>query len=54
MAESSDITARDARTAAQMEGEVGAEHIAGVYAKGLLGATEAAGQTAAVSRSSTP
>ncbi len=48
MPESSDITARDARTAAQMEGEVGAEHIAGVYARGLLGATEHAGQTAAV------
>jgi F-type H+-transporting ATPase subunit delta len=48
MPDSSDITARDARTAAQMEGEVGAEHIAGVYAQGLLGAAERAGETAAV------
>ncbi len=48
MADSTDISARDARTAAQMEGEVGAEHVAGVYAKGLLAATEVAGQTAAV------
>jgi F-type H+-transporting ATPase subunit delta len=48
MAETRDITAEDARIAAQMEAEVGAEHIADVYAQGLLGATEAAGQTAAV------
>ena len=48
MAESKDITAEDARTAAAMEAEVGAEHIADVYANGLLGTTEKAGQTAAV------
>ena len=48
MAESKDTTAEDARTAAAMEAEVGAEHIADVYAKGLLGTTEKTGQTAAV------
>ncbi|MEN6451125.1 MAG: ATP synthase F1 subunit delta [Thermoguttaceae bacterium] len=48
MPESTDITARDARTAAQIEADVGVEHIAGVYAKGLLAATEPAGQTADV------
>jgi F-type H+-transporting ATPase subunit delta len=48
MAESRDITAEHARTAAQVMAEVGVEHIAQVYAKGLLGATEKAGQTAAV------
>ena len=48
MSESRDITAEDARAAAQMEADVGAEHIANVYAKGLLAATEHAGQTAAV------
>ena len=37
MAESRDITAEDARTAAQMEADVGVEHIADVYAKALLG-----------------
>jgi F-type H+-transporting ATPase subunit delta len=46
MAESQDITARDARTAAQMEADVGVEHIGDVYAKGLLAAAEKAGQTA--------
>jgi F-type H+-transporting ATPase subunit delta len=48
MAESKDITAQDARTAAQLEADVGSEHIGAVYAKGLLGAAESAGQTAAV------
>jgi len=48
MPDSRDITAEDARVAAQIEAEVGVEHIAEVYAKGLLGATENAGQTAAV------
>ena len=48
MAESRDITAEDARTAAQIEADVGVEHIANVYAKALLDATEQAGQTAAV------
>ena len=48
MAESHDITAEDARTAAAIEADVGVEHVADVYAKGLLGATEKAGQTAAV------
>ena len=48
MAESQDITAQDARTAAQMEADVGVEHIGDVYAKGLLGAAEKDGQTAMV------
>jgi F-type H+-transporting ATPase subunit delta len=48
MSESRDVNAEDARTAAAMEADVGAEHIADVYAKALLGATESAGQTAAV------
>lgn len=48
MTESRDITAEDARVAAQMEAEVGAEHVAEVYAKGLFGTTEQAGQTEAV------
>jgi F-type H+-transporting ATPase subunit delta len=48
MAESRDITAEDARTAAQCEADVGVEHVAAVYANGLLDTTERAGQTAAV------
>ena len=48
MAESRDITAEDARTAAQIEADVGVEHVANVYAKALLDTTEKAGQTAAV------
>jgi F-type H+-transporting ATPase subunit delta len=48
MSESRDITAEHARAAAEMEADVGAEHIADVYAKALLAATERAGQTAAV------
>ena len=48
MSESRDITAEHARAAAQMEADVGVEHIADVYAKALLDATEQAGQTAAV------
>ena len=48
MAESRDITAQDARTAAQIEADVGVEHIADVYAKALLDTTQRAGQTAAV------
>jgi F-type H+-transporting ATPase subunit delta len=48
MAESKDITAEDARTAAQIEADVGVEHIGDVYALALLGAAEKAGQTAAV------
>ena len=48
MSESRDITAEHARVAAEMEADVGAEHIADVYAKGLLAAPERAGQTAAV------
>jgi F-type H+-transporting ATPase subunit delta len=46
MAESKDITAEDARTAAQIEADVGVEHIARVYAKALVDATERAGATA--------
>jgi len=48
MSESRDITAEHARAAAQMEADVGAEHIADVYAKALLAATERTGQTATV------
>jgi F-type H+-transporting ATPase subunit delta len=48
MAESKDITAQDACTAAQIEADVGIEHIGDLYAKALLGAAEKAGQTAAV------
>ena len=40
MAESRDITAEHARTAAQIEADVGVEHIADVYAKALLDAAE--------------
>jgi F-type H+-transporting ATPase subunit delta len=48
MAESRDITAEDARTAAQIEADVGIEHIADVYAKALLDTTQRAGSTATV------
>jgi F-type H+-transporting ATPase subunit delta len=48
MAESKDITAQDARTAAQIEADVGVERIGDVYGAGLLGAAEDAGQTAAL------
>jgi F-type H+-transporting ATPase subunit delta len=46
MAESDDITARDANVAAQIEADVRVEHIADVYAQALLGAAENAGRTA--------
>ena len=45
MAEFDDITARDANVAAQIEADVGLEHIADVYGEGLLGAAESAGRT---------
>lgn len=48
MSESRDITAEHARAAAQIEADVGVEHIADVYAKALLDSAERAGQTAAV------
>jgi F-type H+-transporting ATPase subunit delta len=48
MAETRDPNAEHARTAAQIQADVGAEHVAEVYAKGLLGAAEAAGQTPTV------
>jgi F-type H+-transporting ATPase subunit delta len=48
MPDSRDITAEHARAAAQIEADVGVEHIADVYAKGLLDAAEGAGRTAAV------
>jgi F-type H+-transporting ATPase subunit delta len=47
MADALDKTAEDARTVASMEGEVGVEHVADVYAQALLSAAEKAGQTAA-------
>lgn len=43
MAESRDITAQDAQTAAQFAADVGVEHIADVYAKALLDVAEKAG-----------
>ncbi len=45
MAEFDDITARDAKTAAQIEADVGVEHVANVYGEALLGAAENAGRT---------
>ena len=45
MAESRDITAEHARTAARIEADVGVEHIAEVYARAVLDAAEGAGQT---------
>jgi F-type H+-transporting ATPase subunit delta len=48
MAESRDLTAEHARTAAQIEADVGVEHIAGVYAKALVDTVEKSGQTASV------
>ena len=42
---SQDPTARDARLAAEMEADVGVEHVADVYAEAFLGAAESAGQT---------
>ncbi len=48
MAEPHDPTAEHARTAAQIEADVGAEHVGEVYAKGLVGAAEAADQLSAV------
>jgi F-type H+-transporting ATPase subunit delta len=45
MAESDDINARDARTAAEIQADVGMEHLADVYAEALLGAAENAGCT---------
>ncbi len=48
MAESRDITAEHARTAARIEADVGVEHIAEVYARAFLDAAEEAGQTKAL------
>ena len=45
MAESDDITARDANVAAQIEADVRVEHVADVYAQALLGAAENAGRS---------
>jgi len=45
---SDDVSARDARLAAEIDADVGAAHVAHVYAEGLLGATEGAGQSEAV------
>ncbi len=45
MAESDDINAEHAAVAAQIDADVGVEHVADVYAEALLGATEAAGKT---------
>lgn len=40
-----DPTARDAQFAAEFEADVGAQHVADVYAEGFLGAAENAGRT---------
>jgi len=48
MPESDDFSAAHARTAAQIDADVGVEHIADVYAKALLGAAEKAGFTQTV------
>ena len=48
MAESQDYTAEHARAAAQIEADVGVEHIANVYAQALFDAAEKAGQVEAV------
>ncbi len=48
MPEPKDSQADDSRTAAQIDADVGVEHIADVYAEALLGAAETAGATAAV------
>jgi F-type H+-transporting ATPase subunit delta len=48
MAESRDINAEHARTAASIEADVGVEHIAEVYAQAILDAAEGAGQTEAL------
>jgi F-type H+-transporting ATPase subunit delta len=47
MAESKDITAEHARSAAQIEADVSVEHIAEVYARAFLDAAEGARQTQA-------
>ena len=48
MAESRDINAEHARTAASIEADVGMEHVGEVYAQAILDAAEAAGQTEAL------
>jgi F-type H+-transporting ATPase subunit delta len=48
MADSRDINAEHAQVAAQIQADVGVEHIAHVYAEALLAAAEKAGQTQAV------
>ncbi|MGA2797180.1 MAG: ATP synthase F1 subunit delta [Thermoguttaceae bacterium] len=45
MAESRDITAEHAQTAARIQSDVSVEHIAEVYARAFLDAAESAGQT---------
>lgn len=48
MSEFQDTAARDAQTAAEIEADVGVEHIANVYAKALLGAARNDDQLAAI------
>jgi F-type H+-transporting ATPase subunit delta len=43
-----DAFARDARTAAEIDADVGVEHVGTVYAEALLGAAEKAGRTEAL------
>ena len=48
MAESADITARDAQNAARFSPDVGREKVGEIYARALFGTAENAGQTVAV------
>lgn len=48
MTEFKDISERDSRTTAQIEADVGVEHVADVYAKALLGAAQNADQLAGI------
>jgi len=48
MNQPNDLTPKEAQLAADFHADVGVEHIAAVYAKALLGATEAAGQSEAI------
>jgi F-type H+-transporting ATPase subunit delta len=48
VADTRDINAEHAQVAAQIQADVGVEHIAHVYAEALLGAAEKAGQTPTV------
>ncbi|MBN2578251.1 MAG: ATP synthase F1 subunit delta [Pirellulales bacterium] len=48
MSDAKDLNAEHAQTAAQIEPDVGVEHVADVYARALFSAAQRAGQTAAI------